>query len=112
LLLASLTTPPNVVTIANMSAELLFRQRLDFDDGAILEIIVWRVPKPVSGCRHGFKYRLFYGYAGQRLIAYDNERPKGDHRHHGKTEEAYVFETPEKLIDDFLRDVDEWRSKK
>jgi hypothetical protein len=43
-------------------------------------------------------------------IGYDNERPKGDHRHRDDTEESYVFESPEKLIDDFLHEVDERRA--
>lgn len=88
-----------------MKAKLLFRQREEFDDGAILEAVLWEVPQPVAGSRHGFKYRLFYGYPGRALIRYDNEREKGDHRHVGRTEEAYRFRTPEKLIEDFLADV-------
>lgn len=94
-----------------MNAKLLYRQRLDFDDGAILEIVVWRLPTPVAGCNHPFKYRLFYGYSGQRLVGYDNERPKGDHRHWDDTETSYAFVSPEKLIDDFLRDVEDRRAK-
>lgn len=95
-----------------MKAALLYRQRLNFDDGAILEIVVWRLPAAVAGCSHPFKYRLFYGHAGQRLVGYDNERPKGDHRHQGDIEERYDFVSPEKLIDDFLRDVDDRRAKR
>jgi hypothetical protein len=30
-----------------MKAELLQRDRMDFDDGAILEMVIWRVPTPV-----------------------------------------------------------------
>ncbi len=33
--------------IANVKADLLLRERFDFDDGAILEIVTWRVPEPV-----------------------------------------------------------------
>jgi len=95
-----------------MTAVLLYRQRLDFDDGAILEFIVWRLPAPLPGCSHPFKYRLFYGYPGQRLVGYDNERPKGDHCHQDGVELRYAFESPEKLIDDFLRDVENRRAKR
>jgi len=28
------------------------------------------------------KYSLFYGRAGSRIVGYDNERDKGDHRHY------------------------------
>ena len=31
-----------------MKAELLQRDRMDFDDGAILEMVIWRVPTPVK----------------------------------------------------------------
>lgn len=95
-----------------MNAVLLYRQRLDFDDGAILEIVVWRLPAPVAGCKHPFKYRLFYGYPGRRLVGYDNERPKGDHCHQDGAEKRYAFESPEKLIGDFLRDVENRRAKR
>lgn len=92
-------------------ATLIFRHRLDFDDGAIMEIVVWRLPKPVAGCAHPYKYRLFYGRAGMREIGYDNERPKGDHRHIDGKERPYAFESPEKLIDDFLAEVSNRRRK-
>jgi hypothetical protein len=88
-----------------MNAELLYRHREAFHDGAILEVILWRVPQPVTGSPHCYKYRLFYGYPGQRLIAYDNERGKGDHRHFLGKEETYAFTTPEQLIEDFLAAV-------
>ena len=94
-----------------MKAELLFRERIDFDDGAILESVVWKVPNPLAGSRHNFKYRLFYGYPGHRVIGYDNERGKGDHRHVGGNEESYLFDGPEKLIADFIADVTSARSK-
>ena len=47
----------------------------------------------------------YYGTPRHRLVGYDNERGKSDHRHvHGK-EETYAFSTPEQLIEDFLADV-------
>lgn len=44
------------------------------------------------------------------MIGYDNERPKGGHRHEDGKEENYAFTGPEKLIDDFLADVARLRS--
>jgi hypothetical protein len=35
-----------------MKAELLQSDRMDFDDGAILEMVIWRVPTPVKGSTH------------------------------------------------------------
>lgn len=53
--------------------------------------------------------RLFFGLPGERIVGYDNERPKGDHRHYGEQEEAYPFTTIQKLIEDFITDVREQR---
>ena len=41
----------------------------------------------------------------ERVIGYDNGEGKGDHRHHSGKEEAYRFESIDKLFDDFLEDV-------
>jgi hypothetical protein len=86
-------------------AELLFRQRIDYDDGAIVEMVLWRVPEAVPPSRHRLKYSLFYGRPGVREIGYDNERGKGDHRHIQGVETAYTFSSVEQLIADFWADV-------
>lgn len=88
-----------------MKAELLFHQRIDYDDGAIVEMVLWRVPSPVTPSTHGLKYSLFYGHSGIREVGYDNERGKGDHRHAQGVETAYVFSTVEQLMADFWSDV-------
>jgi uncharacterized protein DUF6516 len=88
-----------------MKAELLFHQRIDYADGAILEMVLWRVPTPVPPSTHGIKYSLFYGWPGTREVGYDNERGMGDHRHIQGVETAYVFQTVEQLIEDFWSDV-------
>jgi hypothetical protein len=94
-----------------MAAELLIRERMLFADGAILEIKVWRVPAPVPPSRHELKYSLFYGYPGKRLVAYDNERGKGDHRHHEGRELSYAFSGIERLLADFKADVEQMRGE-
>ncbi len=88
-----------------MKAELLFQQRIDYDDGAIVEMVLWRVPRPVLPSTHGLKYSLFYGRPGVREIGYDNERGKGDHRHFQGVETSYQFSTVDRLIADFWSDV-------
>ena len=88
-----------------MKAELLLRQKSVLSDGAILELVIWRVPAPVEGSGHGYKYSLFYGRDGVRIVGYDNERPKGDHRHVEGRQEAYAFTTVERLVEDFTADV-------
>jgi Family of unknown function (DUF6516) len=59
-----------------LKARLLFHQRIDYDDGAIVEMKLWRVASPVPPSRHGLKYSLFYGRPGVREVGYDNERGK------------------------------------
>jgi len=94
-----------------MSATLLHRDRFEFDDGAVVEMVIWKVPAPVAGSGHRFKYRLYYGRAGKRLVGYDNERPKGDHRHRHDGEEPYRFLSVDALVRDFLADVLEERQR-
>ena len=93
-----------------MSAQLRHRDRLDFDDSAVAEMVIWQVPMPVVGSQHHYKYRLYYRRGGKRIVAYDNERGKGDHRHRHGREEAYRFTTVERLMSDFLADVAEERT--
>lgn len=91
--------------LAKPKAVLLFHRRRDFDDGAVLEMKIWRVPVSVPPTTHGFKYSLFYGRSGSRLIGFDNERGKGDHKHLGTFETTYPFTTVDRLIADFLAEV-------
>ena len=82
-----------------------FYDKSIFADGAILELVIWDLPKPEPERPHGLKYSLYYGENGIRMVGYDNERGKGDHRHYRGGEAPYIFESPEKLIEDFLADV-------
>lgn len=84
---------------------LLYHRKRRFDDGGIAEMTIWEVPSSVPGSTHRLKYSLYYGRAGVRLVGYDNERGKGDHRHFGGREASYVFVSPERLIADFEADV-------
>ena len=86
-------------------AELLFHQGIDYDDGGIVEMVLWRVPSPVLPSAHDLKYSLFYGRPGVREVGYDNERGKGDHRHFEGAEAEYAFTTVEQLMEDFWSDV-------
>ncbi len=88
---------------------LLHRKRL-YDDGAISEVKLWQVPDAVLGSAHTLKYSLFYGYPGRRVVAYDNERGKGDHRHLDGVEMSYRFEDVDKLLADFAADVQALRA--
>jgi len=90
-------------------AELLIRERVVFPDGALAEMVVWRVPSPVPPGSHGFKYRLAYVVGGERILGYDNERGKGDHRHFKGAEALYEFVSVDQLLADFVAEVHEER---
>jgi Family of unknown function (DUF6516) len=93
-------------------AALLFHQRIEYDDGAIVEMALCRVPSPVQRSAHGIKYPLFRGRPGVREVAHDNERGKGDHRHFQGAEAAYSFSTVEQLMADFWADMRSLRGGK
>lgn len=94
-----------------MKATRAFYDRGEFPDGAIVEMTIWRVPEPVPGSTHAFKYSLFYGFPGKRLVGYDNEPGKGDHRHVKDREVRYAFSSVEQLVADFLSDVRQVRGE-
>ncbi|MDP1649491.1 MAG: DUF6516 family protein [Rubrivivax sp.] len=86
-------------------ATLVLRTRDAYAGGSI-EIVVWAVPKPVPPSDHGFKYRLVFVRGGERVVGYDNERGKGDHRHVGTAQKPYTFVDVPTLLADFMRDVE------
>lgn len=55
------------------------------------------------------KYSLYCGRAGERLVGYDNERGKGDHKHMAGRELQYRFVSVEQLVADFLADIESVR---
>jgi hypothetical protein len=74
-------------------------------DGSIIELIIWRLPRPMLDRPHGLKYRLYFGRDGKCLIRYDNESGKGDHRHVMGREERYQFVSVSRLRQDFEADI-------
>lgn len=88
-----------------MNAELLLNARHIVSENAFAEMIVWRLPAPLPGSSHVFKYRLALVVAGVCVLRYDNEAGKGDHKHMGEDESPYVFATPQALLDDFWSDA-------
>ena len=88
-----------------MKAARLFYRREERSNGTVMELRLWQVPQPVPPSPHRFKYALFYGRPGIRLVLFDNERGKGDHKHIREVETPYVFTTPENLVADFLAAV-------
>ena len=94
-----------------MKAELLIRERVVYPNGALTEMVVWRLPTPAPPSRHRFKYRLVYVVGGRRVLGYDNERGKGDHRHFGDREEVFAFSSIEQLLFKFRSEVEAIRSR-
>ncbi|WP_213781767.1 DUF6516 family protein [Caballeronia sp. dw_276] len=92
-----------------MKATLLLKERHAVNEQAFAELLVWKVPEPLLGSVHTFKYSLAYIVSSVCVLRYDNERGKGDHRHIGDLETPYSFSTPAQLLDDFWADVDTWR---
>ena len=89
-----------------MKAMRIFYDKAVLPDGSIVEMTIWQLPKLSSERPHGLKYSLFYGRNGLRIVGYDNERGKGDHKHVGEMETRYRFVSVEKLVADFLADVE------
>ena len=52
-----------------------------------------------------------YGDNRQRIVGYDNEHGKGDHKHLGALEFRYKFESVDKMIADFLHDVERMKNE-
>lgn len=85
-----------------MKATLIYRFEQDYDDGAMVRMVIWKVPASVPPSTYSFKYRLVYLEEGERIIGFDNERGKGDHRHAGHSETTYVFVDVATLVNDFV----------
>lgn len=88
-----------------MPVKLVYEFKQAFHDGAIVEMVIWRLPEPLPGSRHPYQSRLFYGYPVRRLIGYDNERGKADHRHFAGREEPYNFVSVGRMIAEFVTEV-------
>ena len=91
-----------------MKATELFRRRVVLSENRFVELVLWRLPQPLAGSTHAFKYRLAYVVNAECVLRYDNEAGKGDHRHWGGREVRYEFSTPEKLLADFRQDIERW----
>ena len=94
-----------------MKAKRLFYDKATLPDGSIVEMVIWQLPQANAERLHGLKYSLFYGRDGKRIVGYDNELGKGDHKHVGLKESRYRFVSVEKLLADFLSDVETAKGK-
>jgi len=84
--------------------ELIFYGKHKTIEGDIIEGIIWKVDKN-KDFPSGVKYRLVYIHKEVRILGYDNEKTKGDHKHYFDKQYQYEFASPEKLKEDFLSDI-------
>ena len=68
--------------------------------------MLWQLPAPLPGSTHSYKYRLAYVVNGVCVVRYDNESGKGDRKHVGSKETRYAFDTVDKLLASFQRDIE------
>jgi hypothetical protein len=88
-----------------MKAAELLRRRIPYSVDSFAELVLWQLPQPLPGSQHSYKYRLAYAVHGVCVLRYDNESGKGDHHHDKGKESKFAFESPEKLMQAFQRDI-------
>lgn len=90
-----------------MDAELVVDRLEPLSDNAFQQLVVWRVPRPLRGSTHSYKYRLALVVDRVCVLRYDNETGKGDHKHIGDAQQAIAFiDLP--TLAAFDADVDRW----
>lgn len=89
-----------------MRATELLRRRIPYSPVAFAELVLWRLPTPMPGSSHSYKYRLAYVVNSVCVLRYDNEAGKGDHRHFRNAETRYTFLGVDQLLASFQRDIE------
>ena len=97
---------------AIMKAKRLIREKIAYSPAELVEMVVWQVPTPVPPSLHDFKYRLVYVVNGERILGYDNERGKGDHKHLFGVESPIAFVSVDDLIERFVSEVEMLRNER
>jgi hypothetical protein len=92
--------------LSGVKAIELFRRRIAYSEVAFAELVLWRLPAPLAGSAHSYKYRLAYVVNGVCVLRYDNESGKGDHRHFRGTEFRFTFEGVDELLAAFQDDIE------
>ena len=93
----------------NKRASLLLKERRALGEDRFVELVIWRLPKKISGSAHDFKYRLAFVVDEVCVLRFDNEAGKGDHKHVGAEQMPYEFTTLAQLAADFWQAVEDWR---
>lgn len=82
--------------------------RRPINDRAGVSLSIWRVPQPLRGSIHYFKYRLALIVDDVCVMRFDNEAGKGDHKHVDDVEYPYVFVGVSELRRDFALETGRW----
>jgi len=77
-------------------------------ENASAELVVWKVPQPLRGSIHYFKYRFALIVDDICVMRFDNEAGKGDHKHVDGREVPYDFVGVAELKRDFLIEARAW----
>jgi hypothetical protein len=88
------------------------RERLILSRRAFVEIVIWKLSKPLPENEHLFKYRLAYIANQSCVLPFDNEAGKGDHKHLDQIEAPYIFRDFDTFLTDFLAEVNKRRKRK
>jgi hypothetical protein len=92
-----------------MQAILLLKERRVLGEDRFADVTIWRLPKPLPGNAHVFKYRLALVDDEVCVLRFNNEAGKGDHKHVGGRQVPYAFTTLDQLVADFWQAVENWR---
>jgi hypothetical protein len=92
-----------------VAADLVLNEKTVFEDGSILQVRIWFVPTSVPPTRHRYKYSLFYRRPGERIVGFDNERGKGDHKHVLGVKTQFRFVSIAQLLTEFRTEVERVR---
>lgn len=98
------------IPITHVLSELLYHLKRLLPEGDVLEIKIWKIPKSKE-FPEGIKYSLVYIHDDVRVIGYDNERGKGNHKHYYDKEEEINFKNWSELVEMFEDDVKSLRRK-
>jgi hypothetical protein len=96
-----------------MGAILLHREKYVDADRDLVELVLWQVDRSAA-YPDGVRYRLAFLPAGTKrpAVPYDNHHPKGHHRHCGDMQITYDFSTVDRLIVDFLAEVQRAKARR
>ena len=89
-------------------ADCMLKNRKPLDGDSFVEFRIYSVPRSKQ-FQEGIKYSLSYVKQDICILRYDNEKEKGHHRHFKGVESKIDFNSTEKLIEKFEKEVERLR---